>query len=85
MGRSVGDDVDEFAATAATELDPAISRSEQRVVAPATHILAGVELGAPLADDDAASGHLATVVDLDAQALCVGVAAVAGRPAPQGL
>ena len=82
---SVGDDVDQLAATAATELDPTISGGKQRVITPATHILAGVELRAPLTDDDAAGGHLATVVDLDSQTLCVGVAAVAGRPATLGL
>src|SRR5690554_1861847 len=78
VGASVREDVDELAALALAELHPAVDRGEEGVVAAATHVLTGVELGAPLADEDRAGGHLVAVEHLHAEALCVGVAAVPG-------
>ena len=46
--------VDELAALAAAELHLAVGEGEQRVVAAAADVLAGVEAGAPLAHDDGA-------------------------------
>ena len=51
-----GEDVDELAALAQAELHLAVGHGEQGVVAAAADVLAGVEPGAPLADDDRAGG-----------------------------
>src|SRR5690606_27188361 len=53
--------------------------------AAAADVLTGVEAGAALAHDDRPGGHLGAVVDLDAEALAVGVAAVPGGTAALGL
>src|SRR5438132_2155433 len=71
-------DVDEAAAPAGAELDLAGGGGEERVVAAPADIVAGVELGAPLTDDDRASGHGGAVEDLHAEPLGRGVTAVAG-------
>src|SRR6266508_3039770 len=77
--RSVGgEDVDDLAPLALAELDRAVSGREERVVATDADVAARVNLGAALADDDGASGDLRAVEHLDAQALGVGVATVAG-------
>ena len=55
--RSVADDVD--ASPVAVEHDDAVGEGEQRVVLALPHIRAGVELGAELADQDAAGPHAA--------------------------
>jgi hypothetical protein len=52
---SGADDVDDSATTARTELDIASSECEQRVIATATNVVAGVEVRATLTDDDLAS------------------------------
>ncbi len=52
---------------------------EEGVVAAPADVVTGVELGAALAEDDRPGGDGRAVVDLDAQALRVRVAAVAGR------
>ena len=62
-------DVDDLAAATLTKLHGAINEREQRVVACATDVLAGVHLGAALAHDDAARGDLGAVESLDAEAL----------------
>lgn len=54
--RSGSDDVDDLAVTAHTELHRAISEGEQRVILAHADVLARVEVGATLADDDVA-GH----------------------------
>ena len=53
-----GIDVDDLAALALAELDAAVDEREQRVVATDADVLAGVELGAALADDDRAGVDL---------------------------
>jgi hypothetical protein len=62
----------------ARELDYAITKGEQRVVATATHAFAGMEVRAALTDDDRASAHGLAREPLDTQALRAGVAAVLG-------
>mgnify|MGYP006883611496 CR=1 FL=1 len=64
-------------ALALAELDGAGGQGEQGVVATDANVLAGVELGAALADDDGACVHGAAAEDLDAQALGVGITTVA--------
>ena len=71
-------DVDDLAALALAELDGAVDEREQGVVATDADVAARVELGAALADDDRARSDLAAAEDLDAEALSVGVASVAG-------
>src|SRR4051794_9432511 len=78
-------DVDDLAALALAELDRALDQREQRVVATDADVLAGVELGAALADDDRPGVHLLAAERLDAEALGVGVPAVAGGTATLGL
>src|SRR6266699_4883038 len=76
------DDVHGPAAVAPGELNRAADQREQRVVAAAADALAGVEVRAALADEDLARVHDLTAVTLDAEALGLGVAAVAaGRGA----
>src|SRR5262249_11710321 len=61
-----GIDVD--AAALSVEADGAVDEREERVVASDADVAAGVELGAALADDDAARGHELAGEDLDAPA-----------------
>src|SRR5205807_8345454 len=79
------EDVDELPALAGAELDLAGGQGEERVVAALADVLAGVNARAPLADDDRASVHLATVEHLHTQALGLGIAAVPSRTATLGL
>src|SRR5690349_25127809 len=72
------DDVHDPAAAALAELDRTGREREQRVVATAADVEAGVEVGAALPDDDLAGADDLTAVPLDAQALGVGGAAVLG-------
>ena len=72
------DDVDDPAAAAGAELDRAGDEREQRVVAATADAVAGVEVGAALADDDLAGVDDLAAEALDAEALGVGVATVAG-------
>ena len=59
-----------------------VDQREQRVVAATADALAGVEVGAALADDDLARVHVLAAEALHAEPLGVGVAAVAaGRRA----
>ncbi len=61
----------------AVEGDDAVGESEERVVLAAADVPAGVVARAALPDDDGASGHDAAAINLDAQALAVGVTTVA--------
>ena len=72
------DDVDDPATATGAELDRAGDEREQRVVAAAADAVAGVEVGAALADDDLAGVDDLAAEALDAEALGVGVATVAG-------
>src|SRR5690554_4102969 len=73
-----GHDVDRLAAALGAELDGAGSQGEQGVVLAAADVVAGVELGTALADDDLTGADDLTAETLDAEALGVGVAAVPG-------
>jgi len=74
-------DVDALAVTQAAldalEGHHAIHEGEQGVIGAAAHIEAGQDGGAALADQDRTGGHALTAIALDAEALGVGVAAVA--------
>src|SRR5512147_1826631 len=63
------------------ELHLAGHHREEGVVLADADVLARVELRAALADDDGARVHELAAVGLDAQALALGIAAVAGRAA----
>ena len=60
------------------ELDLAVDEREQRVVLAQADIGAGVPLGAALARDDVAGEHVLAAENLQAEALTMRVAAVAG-------
>ena len=62
---SVGEDVHQLAASSSAELHHAIGCGEQCVVAAQAHVVARMELGAPLPDQDAAGTNPTAVVDLD--------------------
>src|SRR6478752_5883063 len=66
----------DLAARAGAEADHAVDGGEQRVVAAETDILAGVHLGAALADQNIARQDLLAAEALHAQPLAVGIAAV---------
>ena len=70
------DDGDDLAVL--DEFHLAVLKGEKREITPLTDILAGVELGAALADDDRAGLEKLAVVSLDAKILGVGIATVAG-------
>src|SRR5262245_6313059 len=74
----VRQDRDHAAAPALGELDRARAARVERVVLADPDTVAGLEAGAPLAHDDLAAGHDLAGEDLDAEALGVGVAPVAG-------
>lgn len=77
-GSGLSDDVDDLAAATRTELNVAGGGGEQGVVITATHVIAGVEVGAALADDDLTGVDELTTETLHTEALRVGVTAVAG-------
>ena len=62
---------------ATREVDATVAQSEQRVVLAATDVLAGMELGAALTNDDVAGANMLTAEHLHAESLCVRVATVA--------
>src|SRR5258708_27861806 len=64
------------------EPDAAIDLGENRVVLAEARVEAGAEPAASLPDDDGAAGHDVAVVRLDAEALRVRVAPVAGTALP---
>src|SRR5215217_2002839 len=76
LGRGRGD-ADHAPAPALAELDRAGGGGEDRVVPADADAQARLELGPALAHDDLAAGHGLTGEDLHAEALGVGVAAVA--------
>src|SRR5215471_12588293 len=63
------------------ELDPAVHLRVKRVVLADADVVAGMNLGSALADDDAAGGDELPAVALHAEALGLGIAAVAGAAA----
>ena len=67
----------DLAAVALAERDDAVGGGEQGVVAADADILAGVHLGAALADQDVARQDLLAAEALHAQPLAAGIAAVA--------
>lgn len=71
-------DVDGLATALGTELDGTGREGEQRVVAAASHVHAGVEVGAALAHDDLAGVDGLATEALDAESLCVRIATVTG-------
>ena len=72
-------DVDVLAVVArGGETHRAVDRREERVVAAASDVFAGMELGAALPHDDAAGPDRLAAVDLDAQHFRLRVAAVFG-------
>ena len=77
--RSVaGDDRDGLAASVVAELHDAIGECKQRIVLGLTDVVAGVETGSTLANNDGSGANIFATEDLHAEALCVGVTAVAG-------
>ncbi len=78
-------DVDGLAALALAERDRTVDEAEQRVVLALTDVLARMELGATLTDEDGAGGDVGSGEHLDAQALGIGITTVAGRTATFGL
>src|SRR5690606_11282400 len=72
------DDADHATVALAAELDGARGEREQGVVVAATHAVAGVDLGAALADEDLAGADDLAAEALHAEALGVGVTAVLG-------
>src|SRR5690348_2957540 len=69
------DDVDP--AAAAIEFDDAVDEREQSVIASLPDVLAGVELGAALANENVAVANLLAAETLDAAPLWVRIATVA--------
>src|SRR5262245_6127768 len=63
------------------ELDPAAHLRVERMVLAHADVVAGMDLGSALPHDDAAGGDELSAVGLDAQALGLGIAAVAGAAA----
>src|SRR5579864_4693426 len=82
---SASDDVDDLTPAPGAELHLTLGQSEQRVVAAPTHVVAGMEMRAALADDDLTGLDRLTAERLHAEALGIGVTAVAGRSAAFGL
>src|SRR5215472_11180784 len=76
-------DLDRLAVARASHgiADLAVDEREQRVVTAGADVLAGVELGAALANDDRAGRHRLAAEHLDAEHLRLRVAAVARRAA----
>src|SRR5207302_4860423 len=73
--------VDQATTFAAAELDPTVRDGKQGVIAASADVVARMEVGAPLANDDGASLHGGAVIDLDPEPLGVAVPPVAGRAA----
>jgi hypothetical protein len=58
------------------KFDIAIDQSEERMIAPYADVLTGLNLGAALAYNDAASGHELAIVTFDAEHLRLAIATV---------
>ena len=69
-------DIDYAPTTLDTELHGAGRQGKQRVVSAAAHILAGVEVGAALADEDLAGIHGLSAEPLHTQVLSVRITTV---------
>jgi hypothetical protein len=69
-------DADDLAATLGAELDRTGGEGEERVIATATDLVTGVELGPALPDQDLPGADDLTTEPLDTQALRGGVTAV---------
>src|ERR1700752_664114 len=78
--RSCREDIDPSALPVKRHV--AVGDGEEGVVLGPPDVATGVELGAVLADDDAAGSDELAAVGLDAESLSVGVAPVLGRPLP---
>ena len=72
-------DIDVLLVPARRELHRAFDQREERVIAADADVLTGVELRPALADDDIPREHVLAAETLDAEALRIGVPAVAGR------
>ena len=80
LGGRGGRGIDVDAPVAAVEADVAVGKGKKGVVPAHADVVAGVELGAALADKDGAGGDELAPVALHAEALAVTVATVACRP-----
>src|SRR5664280_2233749 len=76
---------DRLAPLATGEVHRAIGQGEERVIAAEAHVVTGMELGAPLADDDRPGAHRGAAEGFHPQALGVRIASVAGGAATLGL
>jgi hypothetical protein len=79
LGGRGGRGIDVDAPVAAVEADVAVGEGEEGVIAAHADVIAGVELGAALADEDGAGGNELAAVTFHAETLAVAVAAVACR------
>ena len=79
LGGRGGRGIDVDAPVAAVEADVAVGKGEKSVIATHADVIAGVELGAALADENGAGGNELAAVTFYAKALAVAVAAVACR------
>ena len=68
-----------LAARDVLELNNTVNKSEESVVSADTDVLAGMNRGASLSDDDVAGFYSLTVGLLDAETLCFAVASVLSR------
>ena len=79
LGGRGGRGIDVNAPVAAVEADVAVGEGEEGVIAAHADVIAGVEFGAALTDEDGAGGDELTAVAFHAEALAVTVAAVTCR------
>ena len=79
LGRRGGRGIDVNAPIAAVKADVAVGKGEEGVVASHADIVAGVELGAALADEDGSGEDELSAVPLHPKTLAVAVATVACR------
>ena len=79
LGGRGGRGIDVDAPVAAVEADVAVGKGEEGVVPAHADVVAGVEFGAALADEDGAGEDELAAVAFHAEALAVAVAAVACR------
>lgn len=78
-GLKGGADVDVLSVAPHRKLNRALGRRKERVVAPDSDVLAGIELGTALANQDISRDHALAAEALDAQALGIGIAPIASR------
>ena len=76
LGSRGGRGIDVNPPVAAIEADVAVGKGEEGVIAAHADVVAGVEFGAALADEDGAGGNKLTAVAFHAETLAVAVAAV---------